>query len=188
MHSVFTFWFVTNILFDIYPTFSKTRFNTRPFSCGCPHESGHMRCRCKNYLSCPHFPFYGRLICPANQVLLGGRSHSCNLLSILLRCGTRPYKKGYPMRLELTRVGLLVELANHYTTRRSHSCRQFDKCIAYPGKCKYQFRGCPSGVMVKAMDCEIVVSEFVLQSRYYVHLRANTLGKGMNPLIHPAMG
>ena len=43
-------------------------------------------------------------------------------------------------------------------------------------------------VMVKAMDCGIVVSEFVLQSRYYVHFQANTLGKGMNPLILPAMG
>ena len=40
-----------------------------------------------------------------------------NLLSFLLRCGTRPYERGHPMRLELTRVGLLVELANHYTTR-----------------------------------------------------------------------
>ena len=48
--------------------------------------------------------------------------------------------------------------------------------------------GCPHGVMVKAMDCEIVVSEFKLQSRYYVHFRANTLGKVMNPLILPAMG
>ena len=47
---------------------------------------------------------------------------------------------------------------------------------------------CPRGVMVKAMDYEIVVSEFVLQSRYYVHFRANTLGKGINPLILPAMG
>ena len=28
---------------------------------------------------------------------------------------------------------------------------------------------CPSGVMVKAMGCGIVVCEFVLQSRYYVH-------------------
>ena len=46
--------------------------------------------------------------------------------------------------------------------------------------------GCPRGV--KAMDCGIVVREFVLQSRYYVHFRANTLGKGMNPLILPAMG
>ena len=45
------------------------------------------------------------------------------------------------------------------------------------------------GVMVKAMHCGIVVREFVLQSRYYVHFRANTLGKGMNPLIlPPAMG
>ena len=44
------------------------------------------------------------------------------------------------------------------------------------------------GVMVKAMDCGIFVSEFVLQSRYYLHFRANTLGKCMNPLILPAMG
>ena len=48
--------------------------------------------------------------------------------------------------------------------------------------------GSPRGVMVKAMDCGIVVSEFVLQSHYYVHFRANTLGKDMNPLILPAMG
>ena len=48
--------------------------------------------------------------------------------------------------------------------------------------------GCPRGVMVKAMDCKIVESEFALQSRYYVHFRANTLGKGMNPPILPAMG
>ena len=48
--------------------------------------------------------------------------------------------------------------------------------------------GCPHGVMVKAMDCRIVVREFVLQLRYYIDFRANTLGKGMNPLILPAMG
>ena len=46
---------------------------------------------------------------------------------------------------------------------------------------------CPHGVMVKAMDCRIVVREFILQSRYYVHFQANTLGKVMNPLILPAM-
>ena len=49
--------------------------------------------------------------------------------------------------------------------------------------------GCPRGVMVKAMNCGIVVRKFVLQLCYYVHFRANTLGKGMNPLIlPPAMG
>ena len=48
--------------------------------------------------------------------------------------------------------------------------------------------GCPRGVMFKAMDCGIVVREFELQSHYYVHFRANTIGKGMNPLILPAMG
>ena len=42
--------------------------------------------------------------------------------------------------------------------------------------------------MVKAMDCGMVESEFALQSCYYVQFRANTLGKGMNPLILPAIG
>ena len=42
--------------------------------------------------------------------------------------------------------------------------------------------------MVKALDCGIVVRKYVLQSRYYVHFWANTLGKGMSPLILPAMG
>ena len=53
----------------------------------------------------------------------------------------------------------------------------------------FPFRGCPRGVMVKAIYCGIIVSEFVLQSRYYIHFRANTHGKGMNTLIPPpAMG
>ena len=46
----------------------------------------------------------------------------------------------------------------------------------------------PRGVLVKATDCGIVVSEFVFQSCYYVHFRANTPGKVMNPLIRPVMG
>ena len=41
--------------------------------------------------------------------------------------------------------------------------------------------------MVKAMDSRIVAREFVLQSRYYVHFRANTLCKGMNSLILSAV-
>ena len=49
-------------------------------------------------------------------------------------------------------------------------------------------KGCPRGVMVNALDSGIVVSELELRSRYYVHFRANTFGKGMNPLILPAMG
>ena len=48
--------------------------------------------------------------------------------------------------------------------------------------------GCSHCVMVKEIDCGIVVSEFVLQSRYHVHFRVNTSGKGMNLLILPAMG
>ena len=50
------------------------------------------------------------------------------------------------------------------------------------------FQGGPCGVMIKAMDCGIVVSEFELQSLYYVHFWINTLGKGMNPLILQGMG
>ena len=47
-------------------------------------------------------------------------------------------------------------------------------------------RGCPHCVMAKAMDCNYR-SEFVFQSPYNVHFRANTIGKGINPFILPAM-
>ena len=55
-------------------------------------------------------------------------------------------------------------------------------------KSNYSNRGCSRGAVVKALDCGIVVREFVPQSRYYVHFRANTLGKGISPLILLAMG
>ena len=37
------------------------------------------------------------------------------------------------------------------------------------------------------LDCDIVVSEFELQSRYNVHFLTYTLGKGMNPVIAQAV-
>ena len=68
-----------------------------------------------------------------------------------------------------------------------HSCPHMaaDSTLSPPSNA---WMGCPRGVMVKALDCRIVVCEFILQSRYYVHFQANTLGKGMSPLILPAMG
>ena len=42
--------------------------------------------------------------------------------------------------------------------------------------------------MVKVMDCGIVVSEFELQSRYYVHFLENALEKGMNPPLSYQLG
>ena len=37
------------------------------------------------------------------------------------------------------------------------------------------------------LDSDIVVSEFELQSRYYIHFWTNTPGKDMNSSIPPAM-
>ena len=48
--------------------------------------------------------------------------------------------------------------------------------------------GCLHGVMVKAMDCGIVVSEFVLQLRYYLHFQANTLGEKYEHPYPPSYG
>ena len=42
--------------------------------------------------------------------------------------------------------------------------------------------------MDKVLDFKIVVSKFELQPCYYGHFRNNILGKGMNPLILPAVG
>ena len=41
---------------------------------------------------------------------------------------------------------------------------------------------------LKCLDCGFVVSEFELQSRYYVHFRTDAFEKTMNPLILPDMG
>ena len=47
----------------------------------------------------------------------------------------------------------------------------------------------PRGVVTNVLPYDIVVREFEIQSRYYVHFWTNTLGKGMNPIIlPPAMG
>ena len=43
-------------------------------------------------------------------------------------------------------------------------------------------------IMFKVLDCSLEVSEFKLQSWYYVHFQINALWKGMNPLISPGMG
>ena len=51
-----------------------------------------------------------------------------------------------------------------------------------------QGKECPFGVMVKALDSGIVVSEFELQLCYYAHFQTNTFGKGLNPFILLAMG
>ena len=44
-------------------------------------------------------------------------------------------------------------------------------------------KGSLSCVVVNALHCDIVISEFEIQSRYYVHFRTNTLERCMNLLI-----
>ena len=43
-------------------------------------------------------------------------------------------------------------------------------------------------LVANVLDFYIVVSEFELQLRYYVLFRTNTLKKGMNFIIPPAVG
>ena len=59
--------------------------------------------------------------------------------------------------------------------------------MVWSNKIRRSLGGCPCDVMVKALEFGIVVREFELQSRYYVHFPTNTLGKGANPLILPSM-
>ena len=41
----------------------------------------------------------------------------------------------------------------------------------------------PCGVVANLPICDIVVSEFELQWRYYVHFQTDTLGKGIGLLV-----
>ena len=72
---------------------------------------------------------------------------------------------------------MVTNIEHEHDDPSSNPGQNFHKILIFLG-------GCPRGVMVKAMSCGIVV----LQSRYYIHFPANTLGKGMNPLILPSMG
>ena len=40
-------------------------------------------------------------------------------------------------------------------------------------------------LVTNMLDCDIAESEFDLHSRYYVHFRINTLGKGMTLFTPP---
>ena len=44
------------------------------------------------------------------------------------------------------------------------------------------------GVVANVLDYDIIVNEFKIQSYNYAYFQTNTLGKGMNSLIPPAMG
>ena len=51
------------------------------------------------------------------------------------------------------------------------------------------YKGCHRGTVGNVLDCDIVVSEFELHSRYYVHFQTNTFGERINHLItHPCYG
>ena len=49
-------------------------------------------------------------------------------------------------------------------------------------------RKSPRGIMTKVLDCGLEISEFECYLQYYVHFQNKTHGKGMKPLILPAMG
>ena len=48
-------------------------------------------------------------------------------------------------------------------------------------------RSSSNGVVVNALDYDIVVNEFELKSRYYFHLRKNTIWKSMEAHVATIM-
>ena len=103
-----------------------------------------------------------------------------------------------PTSYKVAKVNLkpthLLPVQTLYSVLSNNRCHTIVNCISLDillFNSRYWIKwywGCPRGVMVKVMDCGIVVSEFELQSRYYVYFRTNTLGKGRNALILPPMG
>ena len=131
----------------------------------------------KNKQTCPnrqnmHTLFYEQVVCKRDTKM---EKEGCN--------GYGDGSRNRSMRVR-TPVALLRSLSGKYPWERYET--------PYPPSYGLYSTTtvwrCPRGVMVTAMDRGIVVSEVVLQWGYYVHFWANTLGKGMNHLILPAMG
>ena len=97
------------------------------------------------------------------------------------------------MRIELSSIGLLFQLANHVILLKL-SFIEFDTQVDYINYCflnvyppeNWVWTLC--GVVANVLNYDIVLSEFELQSRYNIRFRINTLGKGMTSLIPSAMG
>ena len=98
-------------------------------------------------------------------------------------------------------IKTLLESIKRYTTREIVNIRIIYSNIAVLIICTgcidqfdgwiHKFNkliGGPRSVMVKPLECRIVVSEFKLQLLYYVQFQTNTLPNGMNPLILQCMG
>ena len=83
------------------------------------------------------------------------------------------------LTLILTKFFVVYFLLSSHTAQNVLSC-PFDDF--------HKLVGWPRGVMVKTMDCRIVVSKFVLQSRYYVHFRAKYPWERYEPLYPPSYG
>ena len=68
-----------------------------------------------------------------------------------------------------------------------HNQNLLELSTSEPGNPLKQW-GISRSIGVNAWDCNIIVSKSEFQSRYYIPFGATILGKGMKPLILPAMG
>ena len=103
--------------------------------------------------------------------------------------GTK-YDMSYGIKIWYDMIWYMVQKRIWYMVQK-YDMIYGTKTICYDSEEEYLmswWRRCPRSIMVKAMDCVIVVNEFGCQSRYYVHFQTNTLGKSMNTLIFPAVG
>ena len=118
------------------------------------------------------------------------KNYNAQQNSKYISCGDRDETVNYKRMLQSSKEVLedLDKIGRKSGPWKMHKKLKFDHPTKWYMHKQESGGGCPRGVMVKVMDCGIVVSELVLQSLYYVHFRENTLGKGMNPLILPAMG
>ena len=114
---------------------------------------------------------------------------------------TRFASMAWSTALESSFMSILPDSCNLgkvYWTIKSMYCDQLrihllnNKCFwLLPwchGRFKHLKRGCPPGVMMKAMDSRIVGSKFELQSCYYDHFRTNTFGERYEPPYPPSYG
>ena len=65
-------------------------------------------------------------------------------------------------------------------------CKAF-KCIVVKSDLDYYWKS-PHGIVANVLDCEIKISDFKLQSHYYIHFQTKTFGNCIKSFISSAMG
>ena len=95
------------------------------------------------------------------------------------------WEMAFEMDVSLGVCGFIINICDNLANLIFNEDSPLKTKMAELSKCLYKTKTgkWPSGVVANVLDCDITISKFKLQSRFYGHLWTDTVGKGINAHI-----